>query len=205
MLHISAAPSLDRPPATVQETAFADASLRDVVTNLPSRMLFHDRIEHALHRRARYVHPVAVMVIDLAGAMTAVGDGMGPGTAEDLLVQVAKRLQRRVRSADTLACLSADQMGALLDDLDSAADAVLVAERLVESLREPFILEADIPLSMQAHVGIAVNAGGPESAIELLRRAGAALDTARRRGRSVEIEMHPGRPSLAVSEHRAVL
>lgn len=205
MLPLSATPSVTIVPPPIPEDAFADESLRDALTNLPSRMLFHDRIEHALHRRARYVHPVAVMVIDLAGAITAVGDGMGPETAEELTIQVAKRLQRRVRSADTLARLGNDQMGGLLDDLDSAADAVLVAERLVEALHEPFVLEADIPLSMQAHVGIAINGGGPESAIELLRRASSALEAGRRRGRSVEIEMHPGKPSLAVAEHRAVL
>jgi len=205
VLPISAAPSVTIVPPPMPEDAFADDSLRDALTNLPSRMLFHDRIEHALHRRARYVHPVAVMVIDLAGAITAVSDGMGAETAEELTIQVAKRLQRRVRSADTLARLGNDQLGGLLDDLDSAADAVLVAERLVDALREPFVLESNIPLSMQAHVGIAINGGGPESAIELLRRASSALETGRRRGRSVEIEMHPGKPSLAVAEHRAVL
>src|ERR1035437_171219 len=102
---------------------FAATSFRDPLTNLPSRMLFHDRVEHALHRRSRRVHPVAVMAIDLAGSITAVKEGMGDDAGDQLMIQVAKRLQRLVRSSDTLARLRDDLLGALLDDLDSAADA----------------------------------------------------------------------------------
>ena len=141
---------------------FAANSFRDPLTNLASRMLFHDRVEHALHRRSRQVHPVAVMVIDLAGSISAVRDGMGAAASDRLMVQLAKRLQRLVRSADTLARVRDDQLGALLDDLDSAADAGLVAERLLAAVDEPFVVSAGLPLSLQAHVGIAVNCGAPE-------------------------------------------
>ena len=151
---------------------FAATSFRDPLTNLPSRMLFHDRVEHALHRRSRHVHPVAVMVIDLAGSITAVKEGMGEAASDRLMVQVAKRLQHLVRSADTLARFRDDQLGALLDDLDSAADAALVAERLLGALQEPFAVEGGVPLSLQAHIGIAVNSGAAESAVELLAQGG---------------------------------
>ncbi len=181
--------------------AFAATSFRDALTNLPSRMLFHDRVEHALHRRSRHVHPVAVMVIDLAGSVTAVKEGMGTGARDRLLVQVAKRLQRLVRSADTLARLEDDRLGALLDDLDSAADAGLVAERLLGALDEPFVLSPGVPLSIQAHVGIAVNSGAVESAVELLEKAAGAVETARRRG--VGCEAAHGRLRSASSPRRA--
>jgi len=65
---------------------FAATSFRDPLTNLPSRMLFHDRVEHALHRRSRHVHPVAVMVIDLAVPSRRQG-GMGGDAADRLMVQ----------------------------------------------------------------------------------------------------------------------
>ncbi len=175
---------------------FAATSFRDPLTNLPSRMLFHDRVEHALHRRSRHVHPVAVMVIDLAGSITAVKEGMGGDAADRLMVQVAKRLQRLVRSSDSLARLREDQLGALLDDLDSAADAGLVAERLVGALCTPFVLESDVPVSLQANVGIAVNSGAAESAVELLHKAGKTAQAARARG--VGFEASPGRPRVHV-------
>jgi len=173
---------------------FAATSFRDPLTNLPSRMLFHDRVEHALHRRARHVHPVAVMVIDLAGSITAVKEGMGEAVSDGLMVQVAKRLQHLVRSADTLARLRDDQLGALLDDLDSAADAALVAERLLGALQEPFAVGDGVPLSLQAHIGIAVNSGAAESAVELLHKAGRMAQEARERG--VGFDASPGRPRV---------
>jgi diguanylate cyclase (GGDEF)-like protein len=178
-------PGLDDPDI------FAATSFRDPLTNLPSRMLFHDRVEHALHRRSRHVHPVAVMVIDLAGSITAVREGMGDDAGDQLMVQVAKRLQRLVRSADTLARLRDDQLGALLDDLDSPADAGLVAERLLGALSTPFVLESDVRVSLQAHIGIAVNSGAAESAVELLHKAGKTAQAARVRG--VGVEANQGR------------
>lgn len=180
---------------------FAANSFRDLLTNLPSRMLFHDRVEHALHRRSRHVHPVAVMVIDLAGSVTAVREGMGAAAGDRLLVQVAKRLQRLVRSADTLARFDDDRLGALLDDLDSAADAGLVAERLLAALDEPFVLSPGVPLSIQAHVGIAVNGGAVESAVELLEKASRAADAAQRHG--VGYESTQGHQRSAPSPRRS--
>jgi len=180
---------------------YAANSFRDPLTNLPSRMLFHDRVEHALHRRSRHVHPVAVMIIDLAGSISAVREGMNEAASDRLLVQVAKRMQRLVRSADTLARFHDDQLGALLDDLDSPADASLVAERLLATLEEPFVLEAGLPLSLQAHIGIAVNRGAAESAVELLEKAGRAADAARRRG--LGYETNHGRPRVGAASRRS--
>lgn len=188
-------------PGQDDPNIFAATSFRDPLTNLPSRMLFHDRVEQALHRRARHVHPVAVMVIDLAGSITAVKEEMGGDAADRLMVQVAKRLQRLVRSADSLARLREDQLGALLDDLDSAADAALVAERLLGALSTPFVLESDVPVSLQAHVGIAVNSGASESAVELLHKAGKTARAARARG--MGFEANPGRPHVHVKTRSA--
>jgi diguanylate cyclase (GGDEF)-like protein len=182
-----------------ESDVFASSAFRDPLTNLPSRMLFHDRVEHALHRRSRHVHPVAVMVIDLAGSITAVKEGMGDATSDRLMVQVAKRLQHLVRSADTLARTRDDQIGALLDELDSAADAGIVAERLLGALQEPFLLEGEIPITLQAHLGIAVNSGAAESAVELLHKAGRAAQTARTHG--VGFEANPGRLRLQMEAH----
>jgi GGDEF domain-containing protein len=117
------------------------------------------------------------------------------------MVQVAKRLQHLVRSADSLARLREDQLGALLDDLDSAADAGLVAERLVGALSMPFVLESDVPVSLQAYVGIAVNSGAAESAVELLHKAGKTAQAARERG--VGFEANPGRPRVHVKARSA--
>jgi GGDEF domain-containing protein len=136
------------------------------------------------------------MVIDLAGSITAVKEGMGGDAGNRLMVQVAKRLQHLVRSADTLARLCEDQLGALLDDLDSAADVGLVAERLLSGLQTPFVLESDVPVSLQAHIGIAVNSGAAESAVELLHKAGKTAQAARVRG--VGFEANPGRPRVHV-------
>jgi diguanylate cyclase (GGDEF)-like protein len=183
-------------PDQDDQDIFAAASFRDPLTNLPSRMLFHDRVEHALHRRSRHVHPVAVMVIDLAGSITAVKEGMGADASDRLMVQVAKRVQHLVRSADTLSRLRDDQLGALLDDLDSAADACLVAERLLGALSTPFVLKSDVPISLQVHIGIAVNSGAAESAVELLHKATKTAQAARVRG--VGFEANPGRPRVRV-------
>ena len=69
-----------------------------------------------------------------------------------------------------------------------------MAERLLGALQEPFAVEGGVPLSLQAHIGIAVNSGAAESAVELLHKAGRMAQAARARG--VGFDANPGRPRV---------
>ncbi len=126
----------------------------DVLTNLPNRSLFHERVEHALERAKRQTSRLAVMFIDL-DRFKPVNDAWGHRVGDLLLQAVAERLRQRVRSADTLGRLGGDEFVVLLSDLASAEDASQVAEDLRLALAQPFAIEGH-ELAISASIGIAL-------------------------------------------------
>jgi diguanylate cyclase (GGDEF)-like protein len=153
----------------------------DDLTGLPNNMLFRDRVEQALARSERRRGRVGVLMLDL-DHFKKVNDSLGPEIGNELLLQVAARLQGTVRSEDTVARLGADEFGVLLPELDELADAIVVAEKLLGALRQPFTL-AEQTVFVSASMGIALH---PEHGITvetLLSNADTAVYRAKERGR----------------------
>lgn len=148
-------------------------ALHDVLTNLPNRTLFLDRLEHLLTRaRRRPSFRFAVLFLDL-DRFKVVNDSLGHTVGDRLLIEVGQRLQRVLRAEDTLARLGGDEFGILLDDIGDAEDAIRTAARIDEALAEPF--QADQQrLYVSASTGISL--GSAVSAREsLLRDADTAM------------------------------
>src|SRR5829696_7173334 len=112
----------------------------DLLTELPNRALFMERLEHALSRANRRGGKVAVLFVDLDG-FKVVNDSLGHEVGDFLLTLVAQRLRRCLRPEDTLARFGGDEFVVLIEALDDPAQAVQVAERITEELRGPFIME----------------------------------------------------------------
>jgi diguanylate cyclase (GGDEF)-like protein/PAS domain S-box-containing protein len=155
-------------------------AFHDPLTQLANRALLRDRVEQALARNERRGGSCAVMFIDLDN-FKAVNDSVGHTAGDLLLVQVAERLQGALRPEDTAARLGGDEFAVLLEHLGDERDAVRVAQRIMNALREPVQLEGD-EWFVSASIGIALG-GHDIDADVLLRNADVAMYDAKRRGR----------------------
>ena len=154
-------------------------ALLDPLTGLPNRVLFRDRLEHALVR-ARDTAPVALLFFDL-DRFKAINDSFGHAAGDQLLVMIAQRLQTVVRAGETVARFGGDEFAILMEDVEDASDASWVAGRIVERLRTPFTL-SQTEVHINASVGIALDSGGIRDADELFRNADVAMYEAKSKG-----------------------
>jgi len=167
-----------------ERAKLAHQALHDPLTGLPNRVLLYDRLEQALRASGRYGGAVALLFVDLDGFKT-VNDRCGHETGDQLLVAVARRLQRAVRPSDTPARIGGDEFVVLCDRLPDADEARRLADRILETLRDPFLI-ARQRLALSASVGIALGAAG-EAPDAVVGRADAAMYAAKRRGDACEL------------------
>lgn len=141
----------DRKRADAQITYQA---FHDILTDLPNRALFNDRLGLALLQARRNENTLAVMFIDL-DRFKVVNDTFGHSMGDALLQQVALRLKGCLRRCDTLARIGGDEFTAVLPELTDREDAVLIAQKFVECLRLPFDL-AGQPVHVSASIGVSL-------------------------------------------------
>ncbi|MNM20581.1 Phytochrome-like protein cph2 [compost metagenome] len=154
----------------------------DPLTALPNRLLFHDRLQHALLRAARDDEQLAVLFIDL-DRFKNVNDTLGHHVGDELLQKVAGQLTARLREGDTLARLGGDEFIVLLERIDGEYGATQVAEKLVTMFEQPFTV-AGHELFVTCSVGISLY---PDDALDLnmlIRNADVAMYQAKARGRN---------------------
>jgi diguanylate cyclase (GGDEF)-like protein len=151
----------------------------DALTGLPNRLLFRDRLTHAMRRADPPDRLVALIFIDL-DEFKQVNDRFGHAAGDRLLQAVAGRVERAVRRTDTVALLGGDEFTIILEGLQRAEDAARIAEKVLESLRRPFLLD-DVVVPLSASLGIAIAARG-ERPDALTRRADAAMYRAKAQG-----------------------
>jgi len=164
------------------EIHLARIAQQDPLTGLPNRTLLDDRLHRAIARSRRTREQVAVMYIDI-DHFKEVNDTRGHNAGDELLKAFAGRIRQCVRDIDTVARLGGDEFVVLLEDITRPEDAVLVAEKIVASMREPFELEnAKVPVT--ASIGIAVGNGSELSTAHLLHEADVALYQAKAGGRN---------------------
>jgi diguanylate cyclase (GGDEF)-like protein/PAS domain S-box-containing protein len=154
----------------------------DPLTALPNRLLFHDRLQHALQRAARSGEQLAIMFIDL-DRFKNVNDTLGHHIGDELLKQVAGALSERLREGDTLARLGGDEFIVLLENVDGAFGAGQVAEKLMSMFEQPFIV-SDYELFVTGSVGISMFPNDAADLNMLVRNADVAMYQAKARGRN---------------------
>jgi diguanylate cyclase (GGDEF)-like protein/PAS domain S-box-containing protein len=163
------------------EDAIRDRALHDPLTGLPNRVLFVDRLEHALARLPRQQSLAAILFLDL-DHFKLVNDSLGHQVGDELLAAAAPRLKQALRSSDTVARFGGDEFGILLEDIASERDAIETAERIAAIFARPFVLRGSEHF-VTTSIGIALARGG-EQADELIRDADAAMYRAKERGRA---------------------
>jgi len=162
------------------EIAAAHRATHDVLTGLPNRVLLLERLGHVLvHRGER---PTALLFLDL-DSFKLVNDGYGHEAGDAVLRELSGRLLHHVRPSDTVARLAGDEFVVLCEDLPHVTEAQLLAERLITSISEPFLL-GDTTLTLGVSIGIALVTEPEMEAGALLRAADQAMFEAKARGRN---------------------
>jgi diguanylate cyclase (GGDEF)-like protein len=158
-------------------------ALYDSLTGLPNRVLALDRAEQMLARGRRIQVPVAALYVDIDG-FKHVNDTFGHAAGDEFLKIVAGRLQSVIRESDTGARLAGDEFLVLLEGSSLDAGPELVAERLLDVLREPYDMNDKIGrhVSLTASIGIAY--GQRATAEEMLADADVALYAAKAEGKN---------------------
>ncbi len=155
----------------------------DPLTNLPNRILFIDRLEHAIDRKQR--HPefnFAVLFLDL-DEFKVINDSLGHAIGDQLLQEISHRLQKGLRNDDTLARLGGDEFTILLEDIEDIKDAIKIAKRIHVDLTRPFVLEEQ-DIFINTSIGIALSGSGYKEAAEILRDADTAMYRAKADGKA---------------------
>jgi diguanylate cyclase (GGDEF)-like protein len=145
----------------------------DLLTGLPNRHLFLNRLTQSLAKAARANHPLGLLFLDL-DHFKAINDTLGHVAGDQVLVQVAKRLKQSVRGSDTVARLGGDEFTVILDVLDDPADASAVAEKIIQSLRQPLEVQGR-EVKVSASIGISIYPLDAMSQDDLIARSDSAL------------------------------
>jgi diguanylate cyclase (GGDEF)-like protein/PAS domain S-box-containing protein len=158
----------------------------DALTGLPNRQLFLDRLGRALARtRRRRDRRVALLFMDLDG-FKVINDSLGHEVGDLLLVAVAARLKGCLRPEDTLARFGGDEFVVLVEDVEAADEAVRVAERIIDELKNRFVLGGR-ELYARTSIGIAIGEDRTKDPDDLLRDADTAMYRAKDEGLSYSV------------------
>ena len=159
----------------------------DPLTDLPNRALFAERLSQALSQARRRHSIVAVMFIDLDG-FKPINDTAGHAAGDQVLCEVAGRMAGALRAGDTAARMGGDEFAVVLSQVTHAADAVIVARRILAALGAPMTIEGQ-ELAITASIGIALFPDHAQDEEGLVRKADAAMFAAKQAGKNA-FRMH---------------
>ena len=182
------------------EMKLAHRAMHDPLTGLPNRVLFLDRLTHAVAWSKRHRSTFAVLFVDL-DRFKLINDTLGHETGDQVLVGVAHRLEDVLRSSDTAARFGGDEFIVLCEDISNDEQTIRIAERIIASIEEPLELEND-NVFVSASIGIVVASNTETEPEILIREADAAMYRAKKRG--VRCELFDSELRERVAERRKV-
>lgn len=154
----------------------------DALTGLPNRLLFNDRLGQAIVNVRRHKICGAVFFIDIDD-FKKINDGMGHAVGDLFLQGVALRLLETMHEDETVVRIGGDEFAIILNKIDSKLDAVELAEKIIRSLEEPFLLKGhDVYIS--ASIGITFFPGDGENLDTIVKNADAAMYRAKSKGKN---------------------
>ena len=155
----------------------------DRLTDLPNRVLFFDRMEHAIHRAARQGLKFSLIILDLDG-FKKVNDTLGHLSGDEVLRVAARRMKQNLRASDTIARWGGDEFAVIVEGNPSRKDAILVAEKIQELLDEPIIIDDEV-IQLHASFGISRYPDHGTTVDMLIRRADEAMYHAKETGQRI--------------------
>lgn len=167
----------------LMQASLMGMALKDPLTDLPNRRALIQKLPESIARGARLGKPVAVLFLDLDG-FKGVNDGYGHEAGDELLRTIAQRMIAAVRTTDTVARLAGDEFVVVLEMLNGDQDAMEVADKILQTLQQPFALSA-ATVSISASIGIAMH--WPEDTTtpeQLITLADGAMYAAKKQGKN---------------------
>ncbi len=178
------------------EMALEQQARQDSLTGLANRRHFNERLDLALARSKRHGEPVALMYLDV-DKFKQINDSLGHAAGDAVLVEFSRRVQQCVRSIDLVARLGGDEFVVLLEQVESAEVPEQIAQRLVQSMRQPMRVDgSDVAVTTSIGIGYCRRCDAAET---LMHLADAALYRAKDAGRNtyrLQSDEGGGRPSL---------
>lgn len=165
------------------ERRFEQLAQRDPLTGLPNRAPLMDRLHQAVRAAAREHELMAVAFLDLDG-FKPVNDRYGHRRGDEVLIEVAERLRRTVRAADTVCRVGGDEFVIVLRSLDSADEAATILERIRRELAQPYRANEVCIEGVTASIGFACFPLDAREAETLLTAADEAMYAGKRSGRN---------------------
>lgn len=154
----------------------------DILTELPNRFLFNDRLNNAVTKALRDGHQLAVLFIDLDN-FKPVNDNLGHKAGDVLLQSVAARIKACVRDSDTVARYSGDEFTVILYDIDDQTVPLAITEKILTSVNQPYSLDGR-QVFCSASIGISIYPNDGDSAEDLVSNADHAMYEVKKSGRN---------------------
>ncbi len=164
------------------EEAIKQLAHYDAVTGLPNRVLFFDRLKHALAQAKRQKQRLAVLFLDLDG-FKAVNDTLGHDVGDLLLKEVADRLLMAMREMDTVARFGGDEFAIVLHDAENDESAAIVSKKVLQELARPFVINGN-SCDVGGCVGISLFPENGTTVATLIRQADLAMYDVKRNGKN---------------------
>lgn len=166
-----------------QKDAYKKLAYYDILTKLPNRVLFYDRLKHSIDKSKRNNTKLAVLFLDLDN-FKEINDSLGHQVGDSVLKILAARLQKRLRKSDTLARLGGDEFTLLLEDLGDLSSIGEISQSLIQVISEPIKIK-EHTLYVTVSVGISIYPDDGQDTEGLLKCADAAMYSAKNEGCSL--------------------
>jgi diguanylate cyclase (GGDEF)-like protein/PAS domain S-box-containing protein len=153
----------------------------DTLTGLPNRAYFSDRLHEAIANAERHAARFALLLLDL-DRFKSINDSLGHHIGDLLLKEVAARLQTCMRETDTVARLGGDEFVVIQTNISADRDAATLAQKLVNTLEEPYLLEGQ-EVHSGTSIGVTIYPNDARDSVQLLKNADLALYQAKDTGR----------------------
>ncbi|MEC4819085.1 MAG: diguanylate cyclase [Scytonema sp. PMC 1069.18] len=161
----------------------------DALTGIPNRVLFLERLGQAFERgKRRKNYRFAVLFLDLDG-FKFVNDTFGHSIGDELLIEIARRLEASLRGGDTVARFGGDEFAVLVEDIKDDTDATNVAQRIQETLRLPLYIN-NHQMLISASIGIALSCSDYDEPSKLLQDADVAMYCSKKQGKACHTVFH---------------
>jgi len=171
------------------EETIAFQAFHDLLTGLPNRTLFQDRLELSITQAKRRNQRLGVMFLDI-DRFKLINDTYGHTEGDMLLKEFAQRVRQCLRSGDTLARQGGDEFTVLLPDVNNASDVTIIAQKMLSELKRPFTV-AERDFLATASIGIAVYPEDGDDPETLIRNADIAMYQTKAQGKNGYLEFVP--------------
>ncbi len=154
---------------------------RDVLTQMPNRVMFQKRSDTAINRAKRLNSKLAIFFLDL-DEFKIINDTLGHDVGDKLLIEVSKSLSKIMRKNDLLARIGGDEFNILIEDLESPIFAQNIAQKIIEQMKQPILVNGE-QMNITSSIGIAIYPDDGQDSVTLLKNADLAMYHAKASGR----------------------